>query len=314
MRTHIHTSSIPQADRMAAWCETFSRKLFPIDVESDSKETFSASLGSTKLGDVEIFDVQRAAVQCSRGKPQRQRAVPDDVFISLLLHGGADLQQDGRHVAQMPGDIVVWDHAKQTNWSTNSTIHSLLIKVPRQLLQANRLFSGHLMPQVLSRNSPVARLAGRMVEGAAQLGEMPEGSSAAHRLSASLLDVIVAGLEVSLADGKELDKRRCSLLRAKDYMRCRLDNHELNAEAVAGAVGMSSRTLNRLFATEGTTTMRWLWQERLQASYRLIREGRSRPVTEIAVACGFVNLSHFSHAFRRAFGIAPSTVAQRRHP
>jgi transcriptional regulator GlxA family with amidase domain len=36
----------------------------------------------------------------------------------------------------------------------------------------------------------------------------------------------------------------------------------------------------------------------------------SLPVTEIAVACGFVSASHFAEAFRRRYGISP-TAARR---
>lgn len=309
MRLHFDSSTVTPTQRTSAWCQVFSQRLYPVDVEVDSREVFRGSLGSVRLGQLEIVDVRRAAVRQSRSKPNA-RQLHDDVFISLLLEGTAHLQRKGGDLTQMPGDIVVWD-ARPTSWVTHSGTHSLVVKVPRRFVDSCSLWSRHLIPHALDRNSPVAALAGRMLHGVAQLGDLSEESPAAKRLAGSLLDVIVAGLEITLAEGKGLDKRRCTLLRAKEYMTGRLDDSELDAEAVANALGMSIRTLNRLFAAEGTTTMRWLWQERLQTSYRIILEGQAGKLSEVALACGFMNFSHFSHAFRRAFGMPPSMAAGR---
>eukprot|EP01032_Pedospumella_encystans_P034527 gene34527-39031_t len=64
----------------------------------------------------------------------------------------------------------------------------------------------------------------------------------------------------------------------------------------------------RLFATEGTTPGRWLWQQRLEASYRALAEGRVRQVSQAALEFGFTDLSHFSRAFKARFGRSPKDV------
>lgn len=54
--------------------------------------------------------------------------------------------------------------------------------------------------------------------------------------------------------------------------------------------------------------MRWLWQQRLAASYQALAEGRGRRVTDVAMAFGFSSPSHFSRAFREAFGCSPQAL------
>ncbi len=54
--------------------------------------------------------------------------------------------------------------------------------------------------------------------------------------------------------------------------------------------------------------MRWLWQQRLEASRRALIEGRARNVTEAAYGAGFADLSHFSRCFKQAFGMLPSAL------
>jgi transcriptional regulator GlxA family with amidase domain len=43
----------------------------------------------------------------------------------------------------------------------------------------------------------------------------------------------------------------------------------------------------------------------------LIEEGCQKSVTEVAFACGFDDLSHFSREYSRAYGEAPSAVLRR---
>lgn len=57
--------------------------------------------------------------------------------------------------------------------------------------------------------------------------------------------------------------------------------------------------------------MATIWQERLQSSRLAIEQGRVRSVSQAALDSGFSDFSHFSHAFRKAFGIAPSALLQR---
>lgn len=69
--------------------------------------------------------------------------------------------------------------------------------------------------------------------------------------------------------------------------------------------------MNRLFAAEGTTAMQWLWQQRLQASYRQLAEVRVHRVADAALSFGFSNLSNFSRAFKREFGIQPNSLLKK---
>ncbi|MEU1814944.1 helix-turn-helix transcriptional regulator [Streptomyces roseifaciens] len=73
---------------------------------------------------------------------------------------------------------------------------------------------------------------------------------------------------------------------------------------------MSVRHLHRLFrdeGTEGTTVSRWILERRLEHCRReLGRPGGSAPsVTAVAHRFGFTSPSHFSRAFRAAYGVSP---------
>jgi len=54
-----------------------------------------------------------------------------------------------------------------------------------------------------------------------------------------------------------------------------------------------------------TTPSRWLTQHRLQEAYYQIKEKGKQP-SDVYLDVGFENLSHFSYAFKKRFGVAPS--------
>jgi len=51
----------------------------------------------------------------------------------------------------------------------------------------------------------------------------------------------------------------------------------------------------------------WLQQKRLSGAYYQIREKGRKP-SDVYLDVGFENLSHFSYAFKKAFGVASSGV------
>ncbi|AYL96921.1 helix-turn-helix domain-containing protein [Mucilaginibacter celer] len=52
---------------------------------------------------------------------------------------------------------------------------------------------------------------------------------------------------------------------------------------------------------------RWLQQKRLNEAYYQISE-KGRKASDVYLDVGFENLSHFSYSFKKAFGVAPSTI------
>jgi AraC-like DNA-binding protein len=80
---------------------------------------------------------------------------------------------------------------------------------------------------------------------------------------------------------------------------------------LAGAVGSSPYHLLRLFRVEtGSTIHRYRMQLRLAAAARAILEGCD-DLTALALDLGFSSHSHFTDAFRRRFGLAPSALRAR---
>jgi AraC-like DNA-binding protein len=65
------------------------------------------------------------------------------------------------------------------------------------------------------------------------------------------------------------------------------------------------RDFNQVF---NDTPNHWLVKRRLQESYFLIGTQHKKP-TEIYLDLGFEDLSHFSHAFKKQFGLTPTALS-----
>lgn len=77
-------------------------------------------------------------------------------------------------------------------------------------------------------------------------------------------------------------------------------------EELAAAVGLSARRLNQGFRRlYGTTVFDCLLEERMRLARQIILDGPAVPLKHLAWLVGYTQLSNFSNAYRRHFGVSP---------
>lgn len=84
---------------------------------------------------------------------------------------------------------------------------------------------------------------------------------------------------------------------------------KFHVETVADSLMMSKRTLQRAIAYEGLNYFQLLSDVRLRKAMDWL-DRSDKPVTEIALALGYTDVSNFSRAFRRHTGISPRAFRQ----
>lgn len=83
---------------------------------------------------------------------------------------------------------------------------------------------------------------------------------------------------------------------------------DLSIEEIAHYTGRSLATFKRDFKKiSDLTPEKWLIKKRLEKAYELMKTGRKK-VVEVYAEVGFRNPSHFSTAFKKEFGVAPSAI------
>jgi len=90
----------------------------------------------------------------------------------------------------------------------------------------------------------------------------------------------------------------------------------LEVREIADRLGVSTRQVERLFREHiGATPKTFYLRLRLARARTLLRHTLS-PIRLVALECGFASTSHFCHAYKRVFGLAPTyerNVTARRH-
>jgi len=87
-----------------------------------------------------------------------------------------------------------------------------------------------------------------------------------------------------------------------------LADPRLDVAAVGAGVRLSVRYIHELFEQQDLSLMKWVWHERLARAKRQLADQVRADwhVGQIAYACGFSEVAHFSRVFRREFGMTPS--------
>ena len=132
------------------------------------------------------------------------------------------------------------------------------------------------------------------------------GDELATRVSEEcILDHVRGGREhqrMPLAVRLGVDNRK--LIDSIHLMETHLEE-PLAQEALAAAVGISRRQLERLFRRHvGRPPNRYYMQLRLDRARRLLLQ-TDMAVVDVAMACGFVSASHFAKCYRRLYGVTP---------
>lgn len=87
---------------------------------------------------------------------------------------------------------------------------------------------------------------------------------------------------------------------------------DLSVDAIASALCMSGQQLRRkLSAVTGDTPAAYIRRQQIQAAQRLLDDADDLQISEVAMRCGYYDMSHFTRAFKQVTGMTPSQYRQR---
>lgn len=134
-------------------------------------------------------------------------------------------------------------------------------------------------------------------------GDFPENLASLKITEAiSILREIDKGIDNILANFDEPGKIDLIDFMQRNFM------FNMPMEKLGYLTGRSLSTFNRDFKKYfNTTPQKWLTKKRLELAHYHLAENKKKP-TEIYYEVGFENLSHFSYAFKKQFGYAPTSL------
>ncbi len=242
----------------------------------------------------------------------RSRELMQDGSDDVLLGSCSQdciVRYDGGELAIPGGGFAIMSKARQSESITPWGGMSHGIQVPRAVLARLLPRLEEAPVRVFAPGTPGAAVA---LGYAALLAANPGLPAAQMHAATSHLHALVAGLLDPAASARLPPEHEAQaaprLALIQRDIQARLDWPQLSLAHIARLHHLTPRQVQRLFARQGTGFREYVSAARLDRARAQLADPaqRHRRVLEIALDCGFDDVSAFSQAFRRRFGMTPS--------
>ncbi|MFF4379816.1 helix-turn-helix domain-containing protein [Kitasatospora sp. NPDC001547] len=299
---------VPPADRAEYWHRAVSRTFVPLDVTLLESVPAPATITSHGLGATRVSLVQAGPQRVERTAGLIARGGEDHLTLGLQHCGTARLLQDGHRVELRPGTFAISDAGRPFVKELPEPFVLTAFHWPRSAGGVSEEDLRVLTATAFDAGGGTARLVAAYLECLSRSADTMEPQLASW-LAATALDLLAVlaherrGRSVPEAPEVAL----ATLARVKDHILRHLGDPDLSPERIAAAHHVSVRYLHKLFRFEGVTVARWIQRQRLDMARRDLARRTSGQVSVAAIAgrWGFVSASHFSRAFRAAYGVSP---------
>lgn len=315
----VHSSdATTQRPGFDLWHQSTCREFSTTECALPSDPGFIGAVRAGKTNSLAIGDLTARSgdghMPLVRRAGDIRRDPRDHIMLYLAIDGQTGLEQANRAVRLEAGDIVLYDQAKPFKMDFIGNMRGLVVAVPRAEAVARLMRVDDLIARKISGSSQAGKFTGSILSLFTPK-EDGQHADVSLKMESSSLDLMFGSID-HFFDNNELyaqgSRHAVKLEKIKAYLRDNISDSGLTIGTICAANGVSARTLSRLFSSENTSPMRWLWKMRLDIAHREILHNRGRSISDIAYDVGFADVSHFSRAFKQAFGHSPSSVLRLR--
>jgi AraC-like DNA-binding protein len=305
---HLTTEGAAPQRRAELAREVFGRQILRLDVEPVRDQQVRLDLKLWSLPGLKLGMGRTDGAVASRTKTLLSDG-DDDVFVTLCRGGQVFAERRGHPVVLESGAIHLASNAEPTVY-THRANRTLALLAPRAVIAALVPDLDDRIGRPMPRNSAGVGLLANYAHSLAKLPSLSE-PGVAQAVASHVHDLIALALGArgdgrALAGARGLKAARLAAIKA--YIAEHLATADMSVTGVAAVHQLTPRYVQRLFEGDGSSFSSHVLAARLGLAHRLLADPRTAKgtISTIAYACGFGDLSHFNHAFRRRYGYAPS--------
>jgi AraC-like DNA-binding protein len=302
------TDDLPASDRLAIFREVVSLQMARLDMEP-LPDTRLKVRGAVRAfpGQIVLWS-ESSPVRVGRTRPLLSDG--DDSYMVQWATSTCAVECKGREATIQAGDAVLMTCSEVTGMVLPSPFETVTLKIPRNALGRSAPDADAWLVRPIPGDSGALKLLFgylTMLRGATATSELQQ-LAVTH-----VCDLLAVALGATrdardTARGRGLRAARMAAIKA--YIGKHLTDESLSVETAACSQRMTPRSVQMLFEREGTTFTEFVCEQRLAGAHRMLVSRRfdNRQIADIALACGFGDVSHFNRQFRAHYGATPSDV------
>ena len=219
------------------------------------------------------------------------------------IAGVRGYRQNGTDILLRPGDSTLIDSGRPWSSSCGTDCVRLYLRVPRWMMEERLRRREIPIAQRISANTGMGATLYRLSLCLYEEAEWIKGELGGTSID-SYFEILACCL--SADDGLAQHGPQPSA-RVLEFIDAHVSEPTLSPGAIASAMGISVRHLHRLFSTTGNTLGDHIRTRRLDHCRRDLANPhlREKTITDIAFSWGFSDAAHFSHSFKKQFGVSP---------
>lgn len=302
----LHTSV---AGSLPEWHRLVSESFVPLEVGRSRPGDFRGSIRTRELDHVELCEISASGHSVIRTPELIARDDGRFFKLSLQISGTGLLIQDSREAVMRPGDLAVYDTHRPYTLAFDDDFCALVMMFPHDLIDLPTDAVGELTAVRMPSDAGLGKVISPfLVEMARNLDQL--AGFGGRRLALNAVDLVTTMFASELATGPRgvADPNEALLRRVRSFIDAHLGDPDLGPSTIAAAHYISTRHLHNLFRASDTTVAAWVRSRRLENCRRDLRDPvyAGRSVAAIAARWGYFDASHFSRAFKTAYGASPS--------
>jgi AraC family transcriptional activator of tynA and feaB len=307
----MSTASVPPPERLSFWNDACmgAYGAMVVDTEPDG---FQGVLTTLVAAGLQASSVKSTPAVCRTAIGTSKRQKDETTFSLQLVHSGrCCVRHAGSETVALPGSMFIVDSSRSYSLAFAEPVQGIVLSLPWTRFRASAETLEALAGRPINVDTGRGAVLSSFVLSAWDHlldGDDEDWPESATDVIWDLLDLVLQGSSVQAtatggADGLRRD--------AKALVDDRFGDSGFTSADMPVSLGVSARYLQMVFAEVGTTPSRFLVARRLDAAAaRLRRLDRPCSVTDVAMECGFSDLSYFSRTFRRRFGVSARAYRQ----
>lgn len=310
MTENYSINNVPPQERHAYWTDLICDVFMHFDSVFLNTPPFFGNIRTCMVGNLLLFDSQSSPQYLNRSSIQIAKDNEPAFLFSVQLKGNHGwFKQGGETCHFNAGDILFGDGMEPYEVRFPEDFQHLAVKIPSHLI-TERLPSVKNLPLTkIPACHPIAKMTGDYIQSFNQYADSFD-TVTQYKFATNLLDLIATTLAATMQNSQRLAPSSLQTARIIAVQQF-IDNHSsdpaLTPERIAQANHISVSYLHKLFQKMNTTVGRYIREKRLCHCHQDLAHphNQGRSISDIAYRHGFNDMSYFSRAFKKHFGLTP---------